>query len=171
MKLSKLLEDIQSPRNTAEMLKQYPKLATSLVDGLKITNLQLINSINILPTTPSSFEIETANGNKFKMEYNKVDFTAIINGKRFYLAGDANEKQSAQQAFNKLATQGKLQSKSDQETEKAEEKPEDTVGDTNPPISSNPTEEPVEDTTKDDEALKEEREILQYRAGIKFKNK
>ncbi len=175
MKITKLLKEVLTPtkpRNVETMLQKYPALKKSLVGNLKITNPEVINSINLLVSTPSTFEIELANGQKFKMEYTKIDFIAIIGGERFYLDGGADVKQSAQKQLNVLLNKGKLMSKADQEKEKAdaEKAAEETSAET--PTEETPAEETPAEETPAEETPEEELPLteitrLKRLAGLK----
>jgi hypothetical protein len=167
MKLKNILksikEDVQAPRNVSEMLAKYPKLKVALIDGLKVTNPEIITSINLLISTPSKFEILTANKQTFEMEYNKIGYTAIIDGVKYNLDGNADEKQRGQKALNNLLGKGELKKKDDgsgDSTETPTEEPTDTS--TPPAETSDTTEEPA----INEDMLYEIRRI-QNRAGIK----
>lgn len=169
MKLKNILksikEDVQAPRNTAEMLAKYPKLKSALVNGLKVINPEIITSINLLVSTPSKFEILTANNQTFEMEYNKIGFTAIIYGRKYDLNGSADEKQKGQKALNNLLSKGELEKKDDGS---GDSNTDDTSTDTSADTSTDsaPTPDTTEEPTVNEDMLYEIRRI-QNRAGIK----
>ena len=84
-----------------EVLTQFPELKAIIIDLLTYDFNSFLSSIDWVAPRPTTFRINLKNDQEFYLIYNKKDWIAQIEGKKYFLL-DLSEEEAAAEAIARI---------------------------------------------------------------------
>lgn len=88
-----------------EVLTQFPELKAIIIDLLTYDFNSFLSSIDWVAPRPTTFRINLKNDQEFYLIYNKKDWIAQIEGKKYFLL-DLSEEEAAAEAIARILKHG-----------------------------------------------------------------